>query len=117
MRHNQRKFVGINVERNRNLDLAGRSGVVNKYIRGLIFLMITKSGMHNLRKQLQLIGRISFNMKSLRKPDEANLHVRFEAAGDGNGANLATAPLLDPTLPALSKTCRINYCHWLVKYC
>jgi|GEM_PF-5937029 len=70
--------------------------------------MIIKSGMHNVRKQLQLIGHISFSMKSLRKPDEANLHVRFEAAGDGNGANLATAPLFNgmdrPTLnPASSE--------------
>lgn len=64
--------------------------------------MITKSGMLDLRKQLQLISLISFNMKPLRKPDEANLHVRFEAAGDGNGANLATAPLLDPTTLTLT---------------
>ena len=44
------------------------------------------------------IGPISFDKKLLGKPDEGKLHVRFEAAGDGNGAVKATAPFFDPTV-------------------
>lgn len=43
------------------------------------------------------IGHINFGKKLTGKRSVGKPHAAFDAEGDGNGARLATAPLLDPT--------------------
>ena len=44
------------------------------------------------------IGHINFGKKLTGKRSVGKPHAAFDVEGDGNGARLATAPLLDPTL-------------------
>jgi len=44
------------------------------------------------------IGYINFGKKLTGKRSVGKPHAAFDVEGDGNGARLATAPLLDPTL-------------------
>jgi len=47
------------------------------------------------------IGHINFGKKLTGKRSVGKPHAAFDVEGDGNGARLATAPLLDPTCEKL----------------